>query len=163
MNEIDEIKKALLEKCKENGGTITDLDILFIFPKPKGVQIGGINEADFVSNFNKYKEVIKGRKSMIRGLSRTAKNNLKRITERGYTWTDLRNAIEGMYMVAGSGKSWAERTGNDNPEHLLRENNFERYLNIYHNGFTGEKNVRTVDEKRREAFERVTFGHSKGS
>lgn len=156
--ELAEIKEALLKKCEENGGYVTDLDIIFIFPKPNLPSIYSINEPDFVAKFNAIKTLIKGRKSVTRGLSTQAKNNLKKLIERGYSWNDLKCAIEAMYYPDGMKKSWAERTGNDNPNHLLRENNFERYLNIYHNGKSDHKENRTIDDKRKEAINRLIGG-----
>lgn len=156
---LEEIKQALLDKCKENGGSVSDLEIIFIFPKPSLPSVDSINESDFLTKFNVIKTLIKGRKSVVRGLSTQAQNNLKKLVKRGYTWNDLKFAIEAMYFPEPNGlKSWAERTGNDNPVHLLRENNFERYLNIYHNGKSNDKATRTVDDKRKDAINRLIGG-----
>lgn len=153
--ELQEIKEKLLEICKQNGGYCYDIDILFTFPKDNLPQIGKITESEFISKFNEYKTLIKGRKAVTRGLSEQAKGNLKKLVERGYTWTDLRCAIDAMYQAPkGMKKGWAESTGNDNPNHLLRENNFERYLNIYHNG-SEKQQERTVADKRNDAINRV--------
>jgi hypothetical protein len=156
---LEEIKQALLDKCKENGGSVSDLEIMFIFPKASLPSIDSINEKDFLAKFNVIKTLIKGRKSNSVKITDKASRNLIKLVKSGYTWNDLRYAIEGMYFPEPNGlKSWAERTGNDTPTHLLIETNFERYLNIYHNGKSNDKATRTVDDKRKDAINRLIGG-----
>ena len=57
-------------------------------------------------------------------LTTTSKSNLKKLIEAKYTEEDFIDVINEMFK-----SNWVIQTGNDTPEHVLRENNFERYFN----------------------------------
>jgi hypothetical protein len=77
-------------------------------------------ETFFLNLFNEEKSKT-GRKSNVRVLSRTDKANLKQLAE--YTLGDFKKAIRKMLE-----SDWAKRTGNQTPTHILRVDNFNRYL-----------------------------------
>lgn len=147
--EIERIKGELLEICKKNGGYITDIEILFYFGNGKEASV--LSEENFLSMFKEIKTKIKGRKDTTRTLSDQARRNLKKLILKGYTIEDLENSIKGMYHAQNGVKSWAEASGNDTPTHLLREGNFERYLNLINN-LSDERTTRTTEEIAADIF-----------
>lgn len=141
-------KLELLEICRKNGGILTDIDILFYFGQDGK---DGMSEDTFLDMFKSLKTKIKGRKDMTRKLTDQAKKNLKKLIQKGYDYSDLEKAINGMYYGENNNVSWAERTGNDTPTHLLREGVFERYLNLIENNNGSKK---TAGEMAAEVLER---------
>ena len=96
-------------------------------PPPKKVTdnttvINNTNEREFffLELFNDLKSK-KGRRSNVKVLSRTDKSNLQQLSE--YTKGDYKKAINKMLE-----SDWAKRTGNQTPSHILRVENFNRYL-----------------------------------
>jgi len=77
-------------------------------------------EEKFLSLFNELKSNKYG-KSNFKVLSKTDKNNLKQLSN--YTLKDFKTVISVML-----GSEWAKNTGNQTPTHVLRVENFNRYL-----------------------------------
>ena len=78
-------------------------------------------ELKFLELFNDLKKK-KGLKSNVRVLSKTDKSNLKQLN--GHSIKDFKQAINTMLV-----NEWAKETGNRTPSHVLRVENFNRYLN----------------------------------
>ena len=93
--------------------------------KEKKKTESGTNEK-FLNLFNEMKSKSRDRKCETRSLSQTAKNNLKKLTEENYNEEDWKKVIS--VMLA---EDWPLKSGNDSPEHTLRNTNFLRYLNMY--------------------------------
>lgn len=152
---MDGATRALLDKYENNlkevletTGEITDLDIIFC--KPKGlIKFEEVTEDLFLKIFNSEKAKIRGTGGH-RSLSDKTRKNFKKLIKRKFNAEDFTKAIKGMY----SGESWAIKTANDTPTHLLREENFERYLNAYEHGTT-KKEGRSADDKNADAKARI--------
>lgn len=74
--------------------------------------------------FNESKTKQRGRKSTHKALTQIAKNNFKKLWKLGYREDDFKAAINTMLKA-----DWPKKSGNDTPEHVLRNENFIRYLN----------------------------------
>ena len=77
----------------------------------------------FLQLFNKVKAKQGSRE--VRTLSTTAYNNLNKLVEAGYKAEDFVKAITEMLK-----SDWAKTSGNQTPAHVLRVDNFEKYLNL---------------------------------
>lgn len=75
----------------------------------------------FLSLFNQLKKEHTGNSRECKVLSKTDKNNLKQLE--GYTLKDFKTSIKEMLQ-----NEWAKSTGNQTPTHILRVENFNRYL-----------------------------------
>lgn len=82
-------------------------------------------EQKFLDLFNRLKKESQPESKGHKTMSDTAKRNLKRLLDKGNTFEDLEKSIATMLNT-----DWAVNTGNDTPEHLCREDNFLRYLNV---------------------------------
>lgn len=89
-----------------------------------------MKEAQFLELFNRLKSELKGRKSTTKALIGTTESNFKKLVKAGYNAEDFEGAIIAMFRDP---EQWAVSTFNDNPEHLLRPDNFARYLNSFVN------------------------------
>ena len=78
----------------------------------------------FLDLFNKIKKENLPMSTGSKTLTTTSKSNLKKLIEAKYTEEDFIDVINEMFK-----SNWVIQTGNDTPEHVLRENNFERYFN----------------------------------
>lgn len=78
----------------------------------------------FLELFNRLKKEKKPLSTGTKTLTSTSKANLKKLVESGYKAPDFEAAINEMLN-----SKWVADTGNDTPEHVLRENNFQRYHN----------------------------------
>jgi len=84
------------------------------------------NELVFLNLFNELKLKIRdGFKRKHKTLSETARNNFAKLEQTGFSYEDYAHAITAMLY-----SEWPKKTGNDNPEHLLVEQNFLKYTNI---------------------------------
>jgi hypothetical protein len=99
----------------------------------------------FLKTFNKVKKYYRPKARGSQTLSTKSKNNLKKLVARGYEEEDFRKATIAMYKLSNG---WAESTGNDTPDHLLVETNFDRYLNLF------ESNEEREAEKKAAAIEK---------
>lgn len=90
------------------------------FDKSKPITSLISREDKFLKLFNKTK-IEAGFKSDLKVLSKTDKNNLAQLI--GYRFIDFKNAIIEMLK-----SDWAKKTGNQTPSHILRVDNFNRYL-----------------------------------
>lgn len=104
-----------------------------------------LNVKEFVEMFNEIKEAEKGRKGTVRGLSEKDERNFKKLVKRGFTREEFRAAAVRMFRDP---EQWAVTTGNDIPSHLLRSENFERYLNAAIN--IPEEKEKEVEEEKPE-------------
>jgi len=98
-------------------------------------------ELKFLSLFNELKSNKYG-KSNFKVLSKTDKNNLKQLSN--YTLKDFKTVISVML-----GSEWAKNTGNQTPTHVLRVENFNRYLsqgNTLAAETDEERNIRLTKE-----------------
>lgn len=98
-------------------------------------------EEKFLSLFNELKSNKYG-KSNFKVLSKTDKNNLKQLSN--YTLKDFKTVISVML-----GSEWAKNTGNQTPTHVLRVENFNRYLsqgNTLAGETDEERNIRLTKE-----------------
>tara|TARA_R110000772_G_scaffold382_4_gene1371 strand:- start:808 stop:1494 length:687 start_codon:yes stop_codon:yes gene_type:complete len=89
-----------------------------------------VTETQFLEMFNAVKSEEKGRKSATKALIGTTERNFKKMVSKGYSLEDLQKATVAMFRDK---EQWAVNTGNDIPEHLLRPDNFARYLNLAEN------------------------------
>lgn len=76
----------------------------------------------FIVWFNQEKKVKTGRKGTIRVMSKTDDNNLKQLFK-GYKLADFQIALDNMFK-----SSWAVENGMCNITHLVRVDNFNKYL-----------------------------------
>lgn len=83
-----------------------------------------MDEKWFLSLFNNLKKEKKPLSTGTKTLTSTSKSNLKKLIAAGYTPEDFEGAIKEMLK-----SKWVSDTSNDTPEHVLRENNFQRYSN----------------------------------
>jgi len=81
------------------------------------------NEDAFLEFFNKGVFKLFNRKGLFKTLTKTDINNLKRLNT-VYTVVEFKKA-----MVMMSKNDWVKSTSNYTPTHLLRDNNFTKYLN----------------------------------
>lgn len=101
-------------------------------------------ETKFLDLFNKTKTDF-GLKSSVKVLSKTDKSNLSQLT--GYKVTDFIIAIQQMLK-----NDWCKTTGNQTPSHVLRIENFNRYLSqgqnhvIKHNETIQERQERLLNQ-----------------
>lgn len=94
---------------------------------------GGLNEREngFLNWFNGLIEKKTGKKGKFKTLSKTDKNNLKQLRESYSEELDWESAFNGMWN-----SKWCQETGNVTPTHLLRVDNFNKYLNGQAGGST---------------------------
>jgi hypothetical protein len=118
-------KQPYLENAQDNNTSISNTE----------------RETKFLSHFNERKKLKFG-KSNFKVLSKTDKNNLKQLL--GYSFKDFKTAIDVMLE-----NEWAKSTNNQTPTHILRVENFNRYLSA------GEK-VKTQEETDEERVKRLT-------
>jgi hypothetical protein len=118
-------KQPYLENAQDNNTSISNTE----------------RETKFLSLFNERKKLKFG-KSNFKVLSKTDKNNLKQLL--GYSFKDFKTAIDVMLE-----NEWAKSTNNQTPTHILRVENFNRYLSA------GEK-VKTQEETDEERVKRLT-------
>jgi hypothetical protein len=91
--------------------TVKDKDILFKERKEK-----------FILWFNQQKEIKTGKKGMVRVLSKTDDNNLKKLFK-DYKLSDFQIALDNMFK-----NTWVQENKMYTIAHLLAINNFNRYL-----------------------------------
>jgi hypothetical protein len=87
------------------------------------------NKQALLETFNELKG---GRPS--RTVSKTSMSNLKVLLDAGYTGEDFISSITSMLNA-----SWPKETGNQTIDHVLRVNNFERYLNMSESGISADE------------------------
>jgi hypothetical protein len=83
------------------------------------------SEIWFLELFNDLKSKYRDNPRPHKSISETGRRNLQKLLDAGHLQPDFEHAITAML-----GADWAKRTGNDTPDHLLREENFLRYLNV---------------------------------
>jgi len=83
------------------------------------------SEIWFLDLFNSLKAQLRDNPRPHKSISETGRRNLQKLLDTGHLQPDFEHAITAML-----GADWAKRTGNDTPDHLLREENFLRYLNV---------------------------------
>lgn len=83
------------------------------------------SEIWFLDLFNNIKSQLRDNPRPHKSISETGRRNLQKLLDTGHLQHDFEHAITAML-----GADWAKRTGNDTPDHLLREENFLRYLNV---------------------------------
>lgn len=106
-------------------------------------------EKDFLSLFNQLKKEHTGNSRECKVLSKTDKNNLKQLE--GYTLKDFKTSIKEMLK-----NEWAKSTGNQTPTHILRVENFNRYLSAAEQRIKQEGNKEETLEERAERLANET-------
>ncbi|CAF3742092.1 unnamed protein product, partial [Rotaria socialis] len=81
-------------------------------------------EVDFLPLFNRLKKELKPNSKGHIALTPTDKTNLKRLINVGYTEEDFIKVINTAFK-----NDWVKTNSMDIPTHVLRNENFERYLN----------------------------------
>lgn len=85
------------------------------------------NESEiwFLDLFNSLKAQFRDNPRPHKSISDTGRRNLQKLLDTGHLQPDFEHAITAML-----GADWPKRTGNDTPDHVLREENFLKYLNV---------------------------------
>ena len=114
VSHTDKVQSQPIAKIADNvndNDTVKDKDILFKERKEK-----------FILWFNQQKEIKTGKKGMVRVLSKTDDNNLKKLFK-DYKLSDFQIALDNMFK-----NTWVQENKMYTIAHLLAINNFNRYL-----------------------------------
>lgn len=108
--------------------------------------------ATFLESFVRIKTEKTGRKNTTRGISDTTSRNLRTLLDRGYTPEEMEDVI-----TEAITRDYVLTNNLDNPDHVLREANFDRYYNAVQAKKQAKAEQQEVKEKLAAVIEPKTF------